>query len=381
MGTRERPGRGGARRGLPQLFPGRWARWAGPAGAVILAAAIALDLLTPPAAVFLSLTALGPLVASLGAEVRATAVVAVAALVAAVLLGLPNDIFLATDHLIRISMVTTTAGLSVYVAAERQQRRDAHRRLAHVAEVAQEVMLRPPPKALAHIGLAARYRSASDESLVGGDLYETAYTPYGVRLVLGDVRGKGLTGIRLAATVLGTFREAMWDRDLVELVRLMDERVTADADEEDFVTAVVAEFPPDGGVLLVNCGHHAPLRLRGREAEVLEPSATTPPLGLSPEPLVERWDLQPGDRIMLCTDGLLEARDSSGAFFPYLDHLDALRRPDLQDAVDAFVQRVMDHLPGQLEDDLAVLLAACLPQSVSPPEPASAASSGGPVLP
>jgi phosphoserine phosphatase RsbU/P len=171
-------------------------------GAAVVAAAAVGDVLTPPRVVFIGLTLLGPLLASLAASWRQTAAVAGFAWVAALLLGIANNVFLTDDHLIRLAMVGMGGVLCVYAAAQRERRATAMGRLAQVAEVAQEVMLRPPPGVLGHVALAGRYRSASDEALVGGDLYETAFTPYGVRVVIGDVRGKGLEGVRLAASVL-----------------------------------------------------------------------------------------------------------------------------------------------------------------------------------
>lgn len=340
------------------LHPASWAApWAVAAGAAWVLAVAAIDLMTGPDLILLAVTLLGGFVAALSAQPRSTAGVALLAAVTALVLGVPGDFFLDTDHIVRVGLVSSSGAMAVYLAWLQRERQAATGRLARVAEIAQSVMLRPPPAELASIGLAATYRSASEESLIGGDLYETAYTPAGVRLIIGDVRGKGLDGIRLAATVLAAFREAVWDRDLAGLARTLDERVAREAGDEDFVTVLLAELPAHGEVRLVNCGHHAPLRVGAAGADLLEPEVPTVPLGLGPEPRVERYPMTVGDRLLLSTDGLLEARDAQGEFFPLLEHLDVLSRPDLQDAVDGLVDRALAHVPGPLRDDLAVLLA------------------------
>ncbi|MPZ87067.1 MAG: SpoIIE family protein phosphatase [Nitriliruptorales bacterium] len=331
--------------------------WSTVVAVAAVVGAAALDVLTPPSAVLKSLTVLGPLLASLGSTWRQTAVVGVFAWTTALLLGIPDGIFLREPHLVPLGLVAIGGALCVYVAAQREQRLGAMRRLASVAEMAQQVMLRPPPRVLGHVGLAARYVSASDEARVGGDLYETAFTPYGVRIVIGDVRGKGLEGIRLAANVLATFRETVWDRDLADLARTIDKRLSRETSEEDFVTAVLVEFPENGGVSLVNCGHHPPLRLRDGQATALEPAEPTLPLGLGPDPQIEHFDLEARDRILLSTDGMTEARDRQGAFFAAEQHIDALTLPELQHSVDALLERLLEHVAGDLQDDLAILLA------------------------
>ena len=69
-----------------------------------------------------------------------------------------------------------------------------------------------------------------------------------VRLLVGDVRGKGLASVRTATVVLGEFRAAASDvDDLAEVARLIDRRLRPYLGEEDFVTAVLAEISDDGG--------------------------------------------------------------------------------------------------------------------------------------
>lgn len=324
----------------------------------LIALTAVLDVLTSQDVVLLGLSILGPLVASLRASAAQTGAVAVVALITAAALGVVDGMMFTVDHTIRVLIVALAGAVSVFAAAQRQQRVEALARLSHLVEVAQEVMLRPPPRELAGIRLAARYQSASADSRIGGDLYETAFTATGVRVVMGDVRGKGLEAVRLAATVLATFREAVWDGDLLALAKLMDERVGAQSrDAEDFVTMVLVEFLHDGGLTVVNCGHHAPIRIHGGVATRLEPSEEAPPLGLFPQPSLDRFAFDVGDRLLLCTDGLVEARDAAGHFFPLDRHILELAEGDVEDAMDALVRRILQHVPGELTDDIAIMLA------------------------
>ena len=329
----------------------------GTAVAVLAVAVVAvLDTLTGERAIMIGLTILGPLIASMRSTTRQTIGVSLLTIAAAILLGIPDGIFLESDHLVRLGVLALASAVSVRAAVERNRNEDATRRLAQVAEVAQRAILRPPPAALGDVALAARYVSASEDSLVGGDLYETAYTPYGVRVLLGDVRGKGLEAVQVAATVLGTFREVVWDRPLDEVACALDERIAKMSSEEEFVTTVLVEMPSGGGLRIVNCGHHPPLHLAPDRHQLLEPGEASAPLGLDPRPLIEDYEFEAGDRLLLYTDGLVEARDTHGRFFPLLEHVDALRVPGVQEAVDALLLRLMSHLPGRSEDDVAVFL-------------------------
>jgi len=237
--------------------------------------------------------------------------------------------------------------------------------LAQAREVArstQHLILRPLSRDLAGTHVCTRYHCAGSESAIGGDLYDIAVTPYGLRVLVGDVRGHGLEALRLTAATIAAFRELAYTApDLPTLVTHLDKRLAPELDAEDFVTAVFAEFAP-GEVRLVNCGHPAPLRA-GQRVEPLEPREPVTPLGLHPDPRQYRFLLQPGDRLLLHTDGLTDARSADGTPFPLLAEVaDALREPLPDDALDSLYDRVVAHAGVRRTDDLALVL--CQPAEV-----------------
>ena len=196
-----------------------------------------------------------------------------------------------------------------------------------------------------------------DEALVGGDLYEVVASPYGVRVIVGDVRGKGIDAVQLAATVLGRFRRAAFAHpSLSEVASSLDAIVSAVASDEDFVTAVLAEFHDDHTVTLVNCGHHPPMLVTATDDRLLPTGEPVPPLGLGPRPsqVTAAW---PADsRMLIYTDGLVEARDRRGRFFPLAAHAHTLREGTLEDALDRLVSGLTAHSGHQVTDDLALVL-------------------------
>ncbi len=209
---------------------------------------------------------------------------------------------------------------------------------------------------LGSLQVAGRYISATAAADIGGDLYEALDTPYGVRVIIGDVRGKGLDAVRLASIVLGSYRHVAYERpDLRAIVADLDRAVARSVGDEDFVTAALVE--ERGGTLtIVNCGHPAPLLLRRGQVIALEPPATAPPLGFMPvaQPRVER--LEPGDRLLLFTDGLGEAR-RDGEFFPTTDRAwRLLGHGTVGDGLASLETALIDWVHGQLDDDIAVVL-------------------------
>ena len=134
-----------------------------------------------------------------------------------------------------------------------------------VAEAAQRALLRPLPRQVGPLELGVVYLAAAAEARVGGDLYEVTRTQFGIRLIVGDVRGKGLDAVEIAADVLGVFREVAHEvYTLAEVARRIDASLARRpaAPLEEFVTAVLAEIDPAAGSLTIyNCGHPPPLVL------------------------------------------------------------------------------------------------------------------------
>ncbi|MFE2188785.1 PP2C family protein-serine/threonine phosphatase [Streptomyces sp. NPDC059455] len=267
-----------------------------------------------------------------------------------------------------------TAGRKVRLVRELEE-------LRAVAAAAQDVVLRPLPARLEGIELAGGHLSASRGAAVGGDLYEALATPYGVRVIIGDVRGHGLAAIGTVAAVLGSFREAAHEEPrLSEVLRRLDRtlerhlRARADGEcpldshvDEEFVTVLLLEVGRDGEVTTLNCGHPWPYRLREQPvgpalARQAAPGEVLPPLGLFPLPAelpTAHWgSLGTGDTLVLHTDGAEDARDAHGTFFPLRRALSeaAGAGPLVPAAVVAGVRSaLLRHTGGRLADDVALL--------------------------
>lgn len=106
------------------------------------------------------------------------------------------------------SAVLAVTFASYFVVRRRIRMQRAYVEVRQIAEVTQRVLLRPVPERIGPVATAVEYLSAAIGAHVGGDFYEVIDTPYGVRAILGDMRGNGLDAVSGAAAVLGAFREA-----------------------------------------------------------------------------------------------------------------------------------------------------------------------------
>jgi Stage II sporulation protein E (SpoIIE) len=359
-------------------------RWLGLVALLAVAAVAAAQYATGPAIIPVAWLAVGPLLASLVLPPRVTAALAGwALLLAGVLVAVePRRPGMLISHL------SVCLLLSAFAVINSALRMVAQRRLSQVravARVAQSALLRDIPETVTAARLASRYISAAAEARVGGDLLEVVPDTVRPRWLIGDTRGKGLSAVRLASVAMTSFRDACAQPglDLPEIARVVDRSVTRAANDEDFVTAVFAELDPGGWLQLVICGHPPPLLLAADgDLRELSPRAYATPLGLNPGIQPSTFTVQPGDRLLFCTDGLLEARDRAGRYFRPEDCLPTLRDPDLQAAADGLLDQLVAHAGHRLDDDVALLLLEVAPTPASnEPEPVAALAPGSHAVP
>ena len=312
----------------------------------------------------LPLLAVGPALAAAIGGVRYTLAVGAEALVisAFFLVSDPLDPDAYRHALIAcLAVAGVTVGASLASAARARRDRDLAR-VRLVATAAQQVVMRPIPPEVGPVRIAMRYLSASEDARVGGDLCEVVNTPDCARMMVGDAEGKGLPALQLAATVLSVFREAAYEeKNLTAIVSRIETRLARQLGDDQFVTAVFAAVSADGSEKeLLSCGHPDPLLLGSTGPRFVGCGQEGLPLGLGHLTSELRSAVTvpfgPGDQVLFYTDGIAEARNRAGEFFPLIDSasLRSQQPPDM--LLDRLCNEMTRHVGHAPDDDVALLL-------------------------
>jgi hypothetical protein len=214
---------------------------------------------------------------------------------------------------------------------------------------------------------------------VGGDAFDYAVNGHTLHAAVFDTVGHGIDACALTSLTINAYRNARrCGLDLVDTYRSIDKWVAA-RHPGSFVTAVLTELDTARGTYRRICaGHPGELLLRdGRLVKTL-PTPTALPLGLADLtetlPHVDEEPLQPGDQLLLYTDGVIEARTADGEFFG-LDRLtDFLTRTLAShlsgpETLRRLIQAILDHQHEQLQDDASAVLIQWPPARVPPHQP------------
>jgi hypothetical protein len=328
----------------------------------VVAAVVLVDVLAGPGVGFLPVLSLGPALAAISRRPLATALIGVLALACGVLLAFYDDLAGSRRGAIALGAIAGVTVAGVIASAGRRRRERELADFKAIADAAQQILLRRVPCRIPPLDIAVRYVSAAAPARIGGDLYEAIPVGGGVRLIVGDVLGKGLAAARTATVVLGAFRESAYDAvNLVQIAARIEASLQHQEAEQEFVTAVLAQVSADGReVEILNCGHPPPLLVRDGEVTAAEPAEAGLPLGLAalaPEAReATAIPLKHGDRLLFYTDGITEARDRKGAFYPLERSGALLGLPDLGAALDRLIEDVLRHVGHALRDDAAMLL-------------------------
>ncbi|MFB8351485.1 PP2C family protein-serine/threonine phosphatase [Streptomyces niveus] len=343
---------------------------------VLLAGAAGLELLTPAIVNGAALVAVAAMVAAISGTFRYTLLIVTVG-VAIILVAALMSEFTDFEKGVQISEVVIAGALALAVRRMLDRQSASFSLVRSTVETLQRAVLPPLPTIVGPMTVACRYEAASTEARIGGDLYAVEETSFGLRLLIADVRGRGLGAVSAVSIIVGAFRErAQSEPDLVGLAERLDRAVArslaqyadpfaaeaADA-AEAFATALLVEIDPRGTTLrLLSCGHPAPYLLRDGELRQLDTGEATPPLGmrdLAPGTGGPRsYDFPAGTTLLCVTDGVTEARNAAGTFYDPCRELRPVPDGDPERLIGALFSSVGRWTKDERDDDMAVVAVA-----------------------
>jgi serine phosphatase RsbU (regulator of sigma subunit) len=198
---------------------------------------------------------------------------------------------------------------------------------------------------------------------VGGDSFDYAADGDIARFAVFDAMGHGLDASLLATVAVVAYRNSRRQGlNLPDTVKFIDAAVASTFGPDRFVTSVIAELDLRSGRLWWhNAGHPAPLLLRG--GRVVKALETEPglPLGLGGDVEPVWQQLEPGDRVLFFTDGVVEARSAAGEFFGERRLVDFVGREEsgrqpVPETMRRLMHAILEHQGGELQDDATTML-------------------------
>ncbi|MFI0352673.1 PP2C family protein-serine/threonine phosphatase [Actinomadura sp. 9N407] len=259
-------------------------------------------------------------------------------------------------------------------------------RLRDLDETSQTVrgIVQPPvPPTVGSLRTEVRYLTPPSDRHIGGDVCSVSDTPFGVRLLLGDVAGRGVSTLHSAAELSYTFRDLAWTEEHLSLVAAhLHSTVLRRGGKEEFATALLAQARGPA-VELLACGHPPPLLLNGSGVSECVPAGPRPPLGVlhlgeSPNGL-DTVRLDPGDRLLFYTNGVTGALNERGEPYPLAERAARLETEDPAGFLDALQADLLAHVAGGLGDDAVLLLVQ--PAIAAAPTQAAEPDGGGAAVP
>ncbi|WP_329393615.1 serine/threonine-protein phosphatase [Streptomyces lydicus] len=301
---------------------------------------------------------------------RLTGLVGALAVAAQILIGQLHGGLTTANHQAQIAALVVISVLVTLLRYVRERRERRLTKVQSVAVAAQQVLMRPLPARIGPLRIASSYLAADAEAQIGGDLYAVVPAAGATRLVIGDVRGKGLAAIEEAAVLIGAFHGSAYrNLSLPALMAHLGNSVywntvhgNGDDPEsaESFVTALVLDVRHDAPSLsMINCGHPPPLLVTPDGVRALEVREPALPLGLTApsesDYEVEDAGFGPGELLLLYTDGVIEARGPDGSFYPLADRLASWAETDPPSLVARLHDDLLRHAGGNLDDDVAII--------------------------
>jgi hypothetical protein len=205
---------------------------------------------------------------------------------------------------------------------------------------------------------------------VAGDTFDYAVDPGVAHIAVFDGMGHGLRSAQLTVLAVAAYRHARRaGRSLADMCEQIDQVLLQTSGGQAFTTAVLVQLDSVSGALRwINAGHPEPLLIRHGQLIKSLHVAPRPPLGIdlrgtraSPKPVVGSVQLEPGDSVLLYTDGVTEARAPDGTFFGDRRLVDLIIRNlaaglPAPETMRRVVRALLEHQQGNLSDDASLVL-------------------------
>lgn len=250
------------------------------------------------------------------------------------------------------------------VQVERQQQ-ELLERERRIADVLQKALVPPNvPTRIGNYRIAVKYQSALREAEIGGDFYDVFELGSGrIGVLIGDVAGKGLpAAIRVAAARYAIRSYAFLDLEPARVMRLANEALFRDKiDESGMLTAFLAVVDPNTGIMTyANAGHEPPVVVSS-DGAIAELTSQGIPLSILSDFDYRgaSREFNPGDRIVMVTDGITEARNANIDLFEkqgIIDYLLSHRTASADEVANGLLEAAKEHAGGKLQDDAAIVV-------------------------
>ncbi len=193
---------------------------------------------------------------------------------------------------------------------------EAARRVQQEMNIAAEIQQRLMSVTVPEVSYAKVNATSYPCKDIGGDFFDLVQTDKGLSLIVADVSGKGVSAAVVASILQGMLYSHLSENaSLSEMIGTVNRFLFEKIGGQKYATLVIARLSPEGELELINCGHVPPIVVSGDTVTKLEDGNL--PVGLIPVAHFTsvKHQLNPGDRIIVVTDGVTEAEDASGEFF------------------------------------------------------------------
>jgi len=251
------------------------------------------------------------------------------------------------DHQLLDTIATEASALlhNALLAEAENKARQAREELSIAARIHSSLMSAALP-ALPYAELQAKTLPCL---AIGGDFYDVVVLEECVCVTVVDVSGKGVSAAIVAATLQGILHAQLLARQSFPEIAAMVNQFLCTRNVGKYATMIVLRLFPDGRIEYMNCGHVLPVSIVGAEVRLLEAGNLIVGLIAGASYSSSQDRLQPGERLLVATDGITEAENKNGELFGYDGLSDAARRHRNIAAILDHVEKF--HAPNPAQDD------------------------------